>query len=96
MSNEEGSITTEIRGHILIMGLNRPEKYNGYTPTMAEQLVAAYTQLDEDDNLLATKLLQTQQIQSLVSGNRPTPLCKRTHPQVMIMLSSDQVPTKVE
>ena len=54
MSNEEGSITTEIRGHILIMGLNRPEKYNGYTPTMAEQLVAAYTQLDEDDNLLAT------------------------------------------
>ena len=51
MSNDEGSITTEIRGHILIMGLNRPEKYNGYTPTMAEQLVAAYTQLDEDDSL---------------------------------------------
>ena len=51
MSNAEGSITTEIRGHILLMGLNRPDKYNGYTPTMARQLVEAYTQLDEDENL---------------------------------------------
>ncbi|MCP4467669.1 MAG: enoyl-CoA hydratase, partial [Halieaceae bacterium] len=33
MSNEEGSITTEVRGHILLIGLNRPKKYNGYTPT---------------------------------------------------------------
>lgn len=51
MSSEEGSITTEVRGHILVMGLNRPEKYNGYTPTMAKQLAAAFTQLDEEENL---------------------------------------------
>jgi enoyl-CoA hydratase len=51
MSNEEGSITTEVRGHILLIGLNRPEKYNGYTPTMAKQLVAAMTRLDEEDDL---------------------------------------------
>jgi len=51
MNNEEGSITTEVRGHILLIGLNRPKKYNGYTPTMAKQLVAAYTQLDEDSEL---------------------------------------------
>ena len=51
MSNEEGSITTEVRGHIMLIGLNRPEKYNGYTPTMAKQLIAAMTLLDEDVNL---------------------------------------------
>lgn len=51
MSNAEGSITTEVRGHILLIGLNRPEKYNGYTPTMAEQLAAALTRLDEEADL---------------------------------------------
>ena len=51
MSNEEGSISTEVRGHLLLIGLNRPEKYNGYTPTMAKQLVAAMTRLDEEDDL---------------------------------------------
>ena len=51
MTSEEGAITTEIRGHILLIGLNRPKKYNGYTPTMAKQLVAAMTQLDEEVDL---------------------------------------------
>lgn len=51
MSNEEGSISTEVRGNILLIGLNRPEKYNGYTPTMAKQLVAAMTRLDEEPDL---------------------------------------------
>lgn len=51
MTSEEGSISTEVRGHILLIGLNRPEKYNGYTPTMAKQLVAAMTRLDEEDDL---------------------------------------------
>jgi len=51
MSSEEGSITTEVRGHLFLVGLNRPEKYNGYTPTMAKQLVAAMTRLDEEDDL---------------------------------------------
>ena len=51
MSNDEGSISVEIRDHIFLMGLNRPEKYNGITPKMLAELVSAYTQLDEDDDL---------------------------------------------
>ena len=51
MVDNEGSVTTEIKDHILLIGLNRPEKYNGYTPTMAAQLVDAITLLDEDDEL---------------------------------------------
>ena len=51
MSNAEGSITTEVHGHILLIGLNRPEKYNGYTPTMAKQLATALTRLDEEADL---------------------------------------------
>lgn len=49
--NDEGSISVEQRGHMLLIGLNRPDKYNGYTPAMARQLVAAFTQLDESDDL---------------------------------------------
>jgi enoyl-CoA hydratase/carnithine racemase len=51
MSNAEGSITVEQRGHLLMIGINRPEKFNSYTPHMAKQLVAAYTRLDEDVEL---------------------------------------------
>ncbi len=51
MSNTEGSITVEQRGHLLLIGINRPEKFNSYTPHMAKQLVAAYTRLDEDAEL---------------------------------------------
>lgn len=51
MSDNEGSISTEVRGHLFLIGLNRPEKYNGYTPTMAKQLALAMTRLDEDDDL---------------------------------------------
>jgi enoyl-CoA hydratase len=50
-ANEEGSISVEQRGHLLLIGLNRPAKYNGYTPTMAKQLLEAYTRLDETDEL---------------------------------------------
>lgn len=49
--SSEGSISTEVRGNVFLIGLNRPEKYNGYTPTMAKQLVEAFTRLDEDDSL---------------------------------------------
>jgi len=52
-SDEEGSISVEQRDHLLLIGLNRPAKYNGYTPTMAKQLLEAYTRLDESDDLFA-------------------------------------------
>ena len=51
MSEDEGAISVEVRGHLLLIGLNRPSKYNGYTPTMARQLLAAFTRLDEEDEL---------------------------------------------
>jgi hypothetical protein len=41
MIGHEGSISTEARNHLYLIGLNRPNKYNGYTPTMARQLVEA-------------------------------------------------------
>jgi enoyl-CoA hydratase/carnithine racemase len=51
MSNNEGSITVEVRDHLLLIGINRPEKYNSYTPHMEKQLIAAFTRLDEDPQL---------------------------------------------
>ena len=51
MAEYEGTISVEVRNHVLLMGFNRPEKYNGYTPKMAKELTAAFTQLDENDEL---------------------------------------------
>ena len=51
MSAGEGSISVEERGRLLLVGLDRPEKYNGHTPTMDLELVAALTRLDEDPEL---------------------------------------------
>ena len=56
MTDNEGSITTEVKDHILLIGLNRPEKLNGYTPTMATQLVDAMTELDTNDEILVGEL----------------------------------------
>ena len=51
MNEELGSITIDIDGNIMSMGINRPAKMNGFTPEMMDELVAAYTQLDRDPNL---------------------------------------------
>ena len=51
MSSDEGAISVEQRDHLLLIGLDRPAKYNGYTPTMAKQLHAAFQRLDEEDAL---------------------------------------------
>ena len=47
----DGGVTTEVRGHILLVGLDRPAKYNGVTPEMMDQLIDAYTRLDSDPDL---------------------------------------------
>ncbi|NPC58110.1 crotonase/enoyl-CoA hydratase family protein [Caenimonas soli] len=47
----EGSIATERRGTVLLIGINRPAKYNGFTPPMFRQLAEAYTLLDDDPAL---------------------------------------------
>ncbi len=44
-------ITTERRGHVLLIGLNRADKRNAFTPEMLSALGSAYAELDRDDEL---------------------------------------------
>jgi enoyl-CoA hydratase/carnithine racemase len=47
----EGCIDTEVRGHVLLIGINRPAKRNGWTAPMFRQLAEAYTRLDDAPEL---------------------------------------------
>ena len=47
----EGCIDTQVIGHVLLIGINRPAKRNGWTPQMFRQLGEAYTRLDDDPEL---------------------------------------------
>lgn len=47
------TVTVERDGHVLIMGLNRPEKRNAFTMAMVADLSKAYAQLEADDDLRA-------------------------------------------
>lgn len=47
----DGQITTEQRGHLYLMGFDRPEKLNGLTPKMFEELTVAYNELENNDEL---------------------------------------------
>lgn len=49
MTNEK--ITVERRGHVLLMGINRPEKRNAFDIDTYNQLALAYAELDQDDDL---------------------------------------------
>ena len=44
-------ITIETRGHLLLMGLNRPEKRNAFDLEMYEELAYAYGELDRNPEL---------------------------------------------
>lgn len=44
-------VLTERRGHLLLIGLNRPDKLNAFDPEMIRQLSDAYTLLDRDRTL---------------------------------------------
>jgi enoyl-CoA hydratase/carnithine racemase len=46
-----GRITSEVRGPLLLIGIDRPHKRNGFTPEMFQQLADAYQRLEEDDAL---------------------------------------------
>lgn len=46
-----GQITTEQRGHTLLMGIDRVEKRNGFTPKMVQELTDAYNELETNDDL---------------------------------------------
>jgi enoyl-CoA hydratase len=47
----DGSIDCEVRGGLLLIGINRPAKRNGFTPKMFRELGEAYTRLDDDPDL---------------------------------------------
>ncbi len=51
MPHPEGEISTECRGPLFLMGVNRPAKLNGYTPKMTRELAEAYTRLEDDPAL---------------------------------------------
>ena len=47
----QGQIDTAVRGHVLLIGINRPAKRNGFTSKMFRELAEAYTRLDDDPAL---------------------------------------------
>ena len=47
----DGEITTERNDHLWLMGINRPQKYNGLTPKMFDELAAAYQELEENPDI---------------------------------------------
>lgn len=47
----DGRIVVEQRGNILMIGVDRPEKRNGFTPKMFSELAAAYSRLERSEDL---------------------------------------------
>lgn len=48
---EQPTITRERRGHVFLMGLNRPHKKNSFTRAMLAELADAYAELERDPEL---------------------------------------------
>ena len=48
-ADADGRITTEKRGRVLIIRLDRPKKLNGFSIKMIKELAAAYTAFENDD-----------------------------------------------
>jgi enoyl-CoA hydratase/carnithine racemase len=44
--NELGRIVTREDGHVLLIGIDRPKKYNGFTNKMLNELAQAYTEYE--------------------------------------------------
>ena len=47
-THPDGSIDCAVQGSLLLIGINRPAKRNGFTPKMFRELGEAYTRLDAD------------------------------------------------
>lgn len=50
-SPELGRIAIEWRGHLSLIAIDRPAKYNGFTPKMCRELARAYADYESDDSL---------------------------------------------
>jgi enoyl-CoA hydratase/carnithine racemase len=46
-----GAVTTEIRDHVILIGIERPWKRNALTPRIIDELAAAYATFDQNDEL---------------------------------------------
>jgi len=49
--DSDGQIKCEVKGHLLLIGIDRPEKRNGFTPKIFAELAAAYTRLESTHEL---------------------------------------------
>ena len=49
--NADGQVKLEQRGHILLIGIDRPEKRNGFTPKIFAELARAYSTLEHDPEI---------------------------------------------
>ena len=54
-----GNIAIETRGHVRLIGIDRPSKYNGFTPEMIRQLAEAYQSAEDDPEVFCICLLYT-------------------------------------
>ena len=52
----DGRITAERRGHLHLIGLDRPKKMNAFTPKMLDELATAYTEFENDPDARAAVL----------------------------------------
>jgi enoyl-CoA hydratase len=50
-TTEPATITTETRGHVLLIGFDRPAKLNSFTSAMLRSLGDAYTRFEDDEAL---------------------------------------------
>ncbi len=50
-TDDRNVLTLERRGHVLLMGLNRPQKRNAFNIELITELGRAYEQLERDDEL---------------------------------------------
>lgn len=50
-ADPEIAVTVERRGHLLLMGLNRPAKRNAFNLAMIDQLARAYYEVETDDDV---------------------------------------------
>lgn len=49
--NDERKVTTEKRGHLLLIGLHRPNKLNAFDADMLQQFSRAYLEMERDDDV---------------------------------------------
>src|SRR5260370_22903453 len=49
--NQEGRVTTERQGHVLLIGLDRVAKRNAFDRAMLNALALTYAELEHDDEL---------------------------------------------